>query len=72
MVGGRCCLSGYLVITTLHSQQIEQVAIRCHELGIDFNLFKDNIQLQIHQSWDLNLKKDTPNFQWISWQKTKG
>ena len=66
------CLSGYLVITTLHSQQIEQVAIRCHELGIDFNLFKDNIQLQIHQSWDLNLKKDTPNFQWISWQKTKG
>lgn len=59
------CLSGYLVVATLHSQQIESVAIRCRELGIDFNLFKDSIQLQIHQSWDSDLKKAFPNFQWI-------
>lgn len=59
------CLSGYLVVATLHSQQIESVAIRCRELGIDFNLFKDSIQLQIHQSWDSDPKKVLPNFQWI-------
>ena len=65
------CLSGYLVVATLHAQHIERVAMRCHELGIDFNLFKDNIQLQIHQSWDMNFKKDSPKFQWISRPKTE-
>ncbi len=65
------CLSGYLVIATLHAQHIDRVVMRCHELGIDFNLFKDNIQLQIHQSWDANCKNNSPNFQWISTDKTK-
>ena len=65
------CLSGYLVVATLHTQHIERVAMRCRELGIDLNLFKDNIQLQIHQSWDMNFKKDSPKFQWISRPKTE-
>ena len=63
------CLSGYLVVATLHAQHIERVAMRCHELDIDFNLFKDNIQLQIHQSWDDALKNDSPKFQWIATHK---
>jgi len=65
------CLSGYLVVTTLHTQHIERVAMRCRELGIDFNLFKDNIQLQIHQSWDDNTKNNSPNFQWIATRKVE-
>ncbi len=58
------CLSGYLVITTLHVQRIDQVAMRCFELGIDFTLFKDNIQLQIHQSWNFGSKSIYPDFDW--------
>lgn len=60
------CLSGYLVITTLHAQRMDQVAIRCFELGIDFSLFKDNIQLQIHQSWNVSSKTIYPEFYWTS------
>ena len=47
--------------------------MRCRELGIDFNLFKDNIQLQIHQSWDTHLEdSELPLFQWRSWDKMDG
>ncbi|MGX8716493.1 MAG: ATPase, T2SS/T4P/T4SS family [bacterium] len=55
-------LSGYLVITTLHSDLLESVPFRCNELGIDFNVFKDNVKLQIHQRW--NEAGNAPCFEW--------
>lgn len=55
-------LSGYLVITTLHAEHLDTVPFRCHELGIDFNVFKDNVKLQIHQHWCDT--EDSPHFEW--------
>ena len=55
-------LSGYLVITTLHADSLPSVPFRCHELGIDFNVFKDNVKLQIHQHW--NESTHSPQFEW--------
>lgn len=55
-------LSGYLVITTLHADLLESVPFRCNELGVDFNVFKDNVKLQIHQHW--NETANSPCFEW--------
>lgn len=55
-------LSGYLVITTLHSDLLASVAFRCNELGVDFNVFRDNVKLQIHQHW--NEAENAPHFEW--------
>lgn len=55
-------LSGYLVITTLHAEYLDSVSFRCNELGIDFNVFKDNVKLQIHQRWDT--LENSPQFEW--------
>ncbi|MDR2769696.1 MAG: Flp pilus assembly complex ATPase component TadA [Puniceicoccales bacterium] len=43
------CLSGYLVITTLHAKSLEEVPFRCAELGIEIDTFNDNILYTIHQ-----------------------
>jgi competence protein ComGA len=43
------CLSGYLVITTLHAKSLEEVPFRCAELGIEISTFNDNILYIIHQ-----------------------
>ena len=55
-------LSGYLVITTLHADLLTAVPFRCNELGIDFNVFKDNVKLQIHQHWSTS--ENVPCFEW--------
>ncbi len=55
-------LSGYLVITTLHANDLAMVSQRCAELGIDFSVFKDNVKLQIHQQWT---QAAVPQFEWI-------
>lgn len=57
-------LSGYLVITTLHADLLSSVPFRCNELGIDFNVFKDNVKIQIHQRW--NEAEHSPHFEWGS------
>ena len=57
-------LSGYLVITTLHAQNLSMVPLRCLELGIDFSVFQDNVRLQIHQQWEDNNAGGAPRFQW--------
>ncbi|MDR0647056.1 MAG: Flp pilus assembly complex ATPase component TadA [Puniceicoccales bacterium] len=43
------CLSGYLVITTLHAKSLEEVPFRCTELGVEISTFDDNILYTIHQ-----------------------
>ncbi|MDR1255197.1 MAG: Flp pilus assembly complex ATPase component TadA [Puniceicoccales bacterium] len=43
------CLSGYLVITTLHAKSLEEVPFRCAELGIEISTFNDNILYTLHQ-----------------------
>lgn len=58
-------LSGYLIITTLHADLLSSVPFRCHELGIDFNVFQDNVKLQIHQRW--NEAENSPHFEWKSY-----
>ena len=54
-------LSGYWVITTIHSECLQNVSFRCEELGITFSEFSDNVKLQIHQQWG---KHDHPEFAW--------
>lgn len=54
-------LSGYWVITTLHSETLSNIPFRCQELGISFSEFSDNVKLQIHQQWGSN---DHPEFTW--------
>ena len=54
-------LSGYWVITTLHSETLSNVPFRCQELGISFSEFSDNVKLQIHQQWGSH---DHPEFTW--------
>ena len=54
-------LSGYWVITTLHSESLQNVPFRCKELGISFSEFADNVRLQIHQQWGPH---ENPEFTW--------
>ena len=54
-------LSGYWVITTLHSESLQNVPFRCQELGISFSEFADNVRLQIHQQWG---QDEHPKFTW--------
>lgn len=56
-------LSGYWVITTLHSESLQNVPFRCKELGISFSEFTDNVRLQIHQQWG---SYEHPEFTWTN------
>ena len=55
-------LSGFLVLTTLHANTLSLVPFRCKELGIAFEEFKDNVHLQIHQTWRSD--EASPQFSW--------
>lgn len=55
-------LSGFLVLTTLHANSLSLVPFRCKELGIAFEEFKDNVHLQIHQTWQSD--EASPRFSW--------
>ncbi len=44
------CLSGYLVLTTLHAKSLEEVPFRCSELGINMCDFYANMLYVIHQT----------------------
>ena len=55
-------LSGFLVLTTIHANTLSLVPFRCKELGIEFEEFKDNVHLQIHQTWRSD--EASPQFSW--------
>ena len=58
------CISGLLVMTTLHAKNVSDIVLRCSELGIDFTHYVNYIRLQIHQEWDLGNMYDSPKFIW--------
>ena len=56
-------LSGFLVLATIHANSLSLVPFRCKELGIAFEEFKDNVHLQIHQTWRES-ENLSPQFSW--------
>lgn len=63
-VAFNACLSGLLVMTTLHAQNVSDIVLRCSELGIDFSRYVNHVRLQIHQEWELGDTSDSPKFRW--------
>ena len=57
-------LSGNLIITTIHANDLQLVPFRCQELGIHFGEFSNGVHLQIHQQWNEKGSSTAPTFSW--------